>query len=158
MRIGHAALPAIRAGLRHQSHDVRYHCCRFLDHYLEPDSLCDLLCMLDDADERVRVSTLHTLACDRCKAGPCRPDASQVLPRAIELLSSDSSPHVRAMAVEVVGQFVHTLPEAEAALSNAARSDPSTKVRKKADWYAPGGTIYLKAASRALQARRKGRS
>jgi hypothetical protein len=72
-RGGLAALPAVRAGLRHESADVRHHCCRFLDQYLQPDSLCDLLCMLDDVDERVRVSTLHTLACDRCKQGSCRP-------------------------------------------------------------------------------------
>ena len=157
MRVGRSALTAVRAGLRHESADVRYHCCRFLDHYLESGSLSDVLCMLDDIDERVRVSTLHTLACDRCKEGSCRPDPSQVLPQAMKLLAGDSSPHVRAMAVEVVGQFVHAIPEAEAAVVNAARCDPSTKVRKKAGWYAPGGTIYLRTASRALR-RRKRRS
>jgi HEAT repeat protein len=158
MHAGLSALPAVREGLRHESADVRYHCCRFLDHYLEPNSLVDLLCMLDDVDERVRISALHTMACDRCKQGPCRPDAARVLPRAIKLLAEDSSPHVRAMAVEVVGQFVHAVPQAEAAVSSAARSDPSAKVRKKAGWYAPGGTIYVRTASRALPARRRPRA
>jgi hypothetical protein len=139
MHMGLSALPAGRAGLRHDSADRRYHCCRFLDHYLAPNSLGDVLCVLDDVDERLRISTLHTLACGCCKEGPCRPNAAQVLPRAIKLLAEDSSPQVGAMAAEVVGQFVHAIPEAEAAVSKAARSDPSTKVRKKAGAYAPEG-------------------
>jgi hypothetical protein len=58
--------------------------------------------MLDDVDELARISPPHTLACDRSKEVPCRPDVSQVLPRVIELLVDDSSPHVRAIALEMV--------------------------------------------------------
>jgi HEAT repeat protein len=140
--LGVEALPDVREGLHHSNADVRYHCCRFLDRYLEPESLGDLLDMLDDVDERVRVTTLHTLACDRCKDGACRPNETEVLPRAMKLLASNPCPHVRAMAIEVVGQFVHVNRTAEAALLDALHSDASPAVRKKAKWYAPGGAIY----------------
>ncbi|WP_443083559.1 HEAT repeat domain-containing protein [Variovorax sp. SRS16] len=148
LQFGSRALPAVRAGLQHRSADVRFHCCRFLDRYLQPDTLADLLDMLNDNDERVRITTLHTLACDRCKEGSCRPEEADVLPRAIELLTEDPSAHVRAMAIEVVGQFVHCNPEAVAAIEAAARSDASSTVRKKAGWYAPGGTIHRRSVPR----------
>ena len=50
--LGIQALPAVRAGLRHDNPDVRLHCCRFLDRYLSPDTLSDLIGMLNDGDER----------------------------------------------------------------------------------------------------------
>lgn len=149
LKLGREALRAIQVGLQHDSADVRFHCCRFLDRYLEPDVLSDLLGMLNDSDERVRVTTLHTLACDRCKEGSCRPEEAQVLPKAMELLAGDPSPHVRAMAIEVVGQFVHHNLSAVGAIEAAARSDESSTVRKKAGWYAPGGPIYRRSAPKA---------
>jgi hypothetical protein len=106
----------------------------------------DLVAMLDDLDARVRRSTLHSLACDRCKEGDYRLDAAAVLPRAIGLLTGDPDRHVRAMAAEVVGLFVHDSDKAAAALSDAATSDSSPAVRKKAKWYAPGGAIYRRTA------------
>ncbi len=113
-------------------------CCRFLGRYLSPETLPDLLGMLNDGDARVRCSALHTLACDRRKEGDCRPEEGQVLPSAMRILVSDPDAHVRAMAVEVVGQFVHTNGLASAAISSAFRDDSSSTVRKKAGWYAPG--------------------
>ena len=83
---GFDALPVVRDGLRHESADVRLHCCRFLDHFLAPEVLDDLIAMLADPDHRVRCSVLHTLACDRCKEGSCRPDKARVLPGALGLL------------------------------------------------------------------------
>ena len=153
MRLGLAALPAVREGLGHESADVRYHCCRFVDHWLEPDVLGDLMSMLDDVDERVRMSVLHTLACDRCKEGSCRPDEVAVLGPAVNLLARDPSAHVRAMAIEVVGRSVHTSWFAEEALLNARSSDPSPAVRKKAGWYLPGGAIHRRTAPRAERRR-----
>jgi HEAT repeat protein len=149
LKQGHEALPAVKAGLKHGPADVRLQCCRFLDRYLEPSILPDLLGMLNDSDERVRVTTLHTLACDRCKEGECRRDEREVLPQAMKLLTGDPSPHVRAMAIEVVGQFVHTNGAAVQSIEEAMRSDQSAAVRKKAGWYAPGGTIYQRSAPKA---------
>ncbi len=143
---GSDALPSVRAGLRHANADVRYRCCRFLDRFLEPEIVADLIAMLDDPDPRVRNTTLHTLACDRCKEGDCRPEEKHVLPRALALLAGDPDRHVRAMAVEVVGQFVHKSPAAIDALQTAAKADLAPTVRKKAAWYAPGGAIYRRTA------------
>jgi hypothetical protein len=72
--LGMSALPVVRAGLQHDNRDVRLHCCRFLDRYLSPETLTDLLSMLNDSDKRVRCSALHTLAYDRCKEGECKPE------------------------------------------------------------------------------------
>lgn len=112
---------------------VCFHCCRFLDLYLQPGALLDLLEMLNDSDERVRMATLHTLACDRCKERSRRPEEVDVPPRVIQLLASDPSSHVRAMAIEVVGQFVHRSSDAAGAIEAAVRSDESYTVRKKQD-------------------------
>jgi HEAT repeat protein len=151
---GFEALSAVRDGLGNGSADVRFRCCQFLDHFLTPEILERLIGMLEDPDHRVRRATLHTLACDRCKEGSCRPDETRVLPRVITILASDPDPHVRAMAVEVVGRSVHGHREAEIALLNAQRSDPSATVRKKAGWYAPGGPIHRRTAPKIRRVNR----
>jgi hypothetical protein len=56
------------------------------------------------------------------------------------------------MAVELVGAWAPTHPEAATALRASADGDPSPAVRKKAAWYAPGGTIYRQKAARLLLA------
>jgi len=142
LKAGLDALPTIRRGLKYQNADVRYWCCQYLDRFLVPDALADLISMLDDPDHRVRVSALHTLSCDRCKEGDCRPEEKDVLPRALRLLASDPDPHVRAHAIGPVGRAVHTNAEAAAAIAQAMKSDSSPAVRKKAAWHAPGGAIY----------------
>jgi hypothetical protein len=149
LRRGLDAMPAVRRGLRHANADVRYWCCQYLDRFLEPEALGDLVAMLDDTDPRVRVSTLHTLDCDRCKEGDCRPEEAAVLPRALELLAHDPDAHVRAHAVGLVGRWVHSNPAALAAIEHATKSDKSRAVRKKAAWHAPGGAIYRRTAPAA---------
>ena len=94
----------------------------------------------------MRNTTLHTLACDRCKEGDCRPQEQEVLPRALALLANDPDRHVRAMAIEVVGQFARVTPAAVDALETAMKGDSDPMVRKKAAWYAPGGAIYRRTA------------
>ena len=155
LRNGLAALPAVREGLRHDSADVRYWCCQFLDHFLVPEAMNDLIGMLDDPDSRVRCSALHTLSCDRCKGGSCRPEEAKVLPRAITLVADDPDPHVRAHAIGLVGRWVHTNADIEALLCSAMKSDPSPAVRKKASWLVPGGTIYQRTAPKARKAARR---
>ena len=54
------------------------------------------------------------------------------------------------MAIEVVGQFVSINGQAEQAIETAMRSDKSASVRKKAGWYAPGGTIYQRLRLKKL--------
>lgn len=139
---GPTALPAVRRGLRHEHDEVRRLCCVLLDHLADEESFADLIAMLDDPAPPVRLHALHALACDRCKQGDCRPDAREVLPRALHVLARDPDPHTRAMAVEVVGLWVHTDAASEAALVKAHAEDPSPAVRKKAGWYAPGGAVY----------------
>jgi HEAT repeat protein len=143
---GARVLPLVRSNLGHSNARVRYYCARFLDMFLEPEALGELLRMLDDPDAAVRAASLHALACDRCKRGACRPDERLVLPTAIRLMHSDPDAHVRAHAVEVVGLSAHTRPEAVDALRKTYRDDPSPAVRKKSTWYLPGGPIWRRTA------------
>ncbi|MEV4298096.1 HEAT repeat domain-containing protein [Microbispora rosea] len=146
LRRGSAAVPAIRRGLADPRPVVREQCCRLLDHLLVEEALDDLTAMLADPDARVRVAALHALSCERCKTGACRPDRGVLLPRGIRLLHHDPDPHVRAMAAELVGLWVHSHPDALAALIRSRDDDPSPAVRKKAGWYAPGGPIHRRTA------------
>ncbi len=140
--LGPGAGDAARAGLRHGDPRVREQCCRVLDHVMDAESVPALIAAARDPEEGVRIQALHALACDRCKVGHCRPSAEAVLPVALTLLRDDGSAQVRSRAAELAGAWAHTHPEAAAALQAAASDDPSPAVRKKAAWYAPGGTIY----------------
>ena len=148
-----AAMDAVQAGLSHPNAAVRYYCCRFLDHFVEPDGWGDLVDMLDDPAAGVRSAALHSLACDRCKEGEL-PERGKVLPDALRLLAGDPDAHVRAMAVEVVGRFVHERYEARAAIDAAIAHDPSPAVRKKARWFAPGGPIFNRTRPKASRKNR----
>jgi HEAT repeat protein len=149
---GRVALPAVRRGLGSTNPQVRRQCCRVLDQLADETSFPDLVAMLNDPSPGVRIETLHALACDRCKTDSCRPGESDVLAPAVRLLREDPNKYVRAMACEVVGRWVHTNPVAEAALRAASVHDPEASVRKKAGWYAPGGTIHRKTAPRLSRA------
>jgi HEAT repeat protein len=149
---GAPALPAVRRGLNHDNAAVRFHCVKALDHLVDEGSFPELIRMLRDDDWRVRQSALHALACDRCKENACRPEIGAVLPPAIRLLESDPNKYVRAMAVEVVGRWVHTDALAAMAIITARDSDSEPSVRKKAGWYAPGGPIHRR--TRPSRARR----
>jgi HEAT repeat protein len=142
--MGFEVVPVAREGLHHKNASVRYYCCSLLDHFLIPEALQDLMGMVHDPDPDVRTMALHTLACDRCKEGDCRPAEADVLPQALQILKNDKDAHVRAMAIEVIGQYVHTNKRAEEALIEAKKGDSSPTVRKKAGWYAPGGPIHTR--------------
>ena len=146
---GPSALPAVRRGLTDNNADVRHLCVKALDHLVDEDSFPQLIGMLHDDDWRVRRDALHALACDRCKENACRPEISAVLSPAIALLRTDPEKHVRAMAAEVVGRWVHTDASAEAAVVAARDGDDDPSVRKKAGWYAPGGPIHGRTRPRA---------
>jgi HEAT repeat protein len=143
---GPGALDSVRAGLDSPNGDVRRWSTKAMDHLVDANGLVTLVRMLEDPDPGVRLEACHALACDRCKDNGCRPDATAVLPRAIAVILDDPDAHVRAYAVELVGRWVHTRPEAEAAIIRSRDHDPAPAVRKKAGWYAPGGTIHRKTA------------
>jgi HEAT repeat protein len=145
---GPAAVPVIRAGLQHPDPVVRESCCKLLDRLLVPEAVGELLARLGDANAGVRCAALHALACDRCKPDRCRPVDPAVLAAGLRLLQQDEDHHVRNFAVELVGRFAHGDPAASAALTRARDTDPSPAVRKKAGWYAPGGTIYRRTTPR----------
>lgn len=149
LRRGQDALGAIRAGLCDSDPAVREGCCRLLDHLVDTESMDELIAMVDDPDARVRIAAFHALACDRCKDDACAPGAGRVLAPALAHLASDPDPQVRARAAELVGKFAHADGRAAAALQAAHRADPSPAVRKKAGWYAPGGSIYERTAASA---------
>jgi HEAT repeat protein len=146
-RLGPAASLAARRGLRHANAQVREYCCLVLDRLTDADDAAALVEALDDPAEPVRLAAVHALACERCTDGSWRPSVS-VLPRAIALLAGDESAHVRAQAVELVGQWVHGHPAAFSAIERAAAADPAPAVRKKASRYAPGGTVYRRTRPR----------
>lgn len=146
MSRGMSAVPAVRRGLRSHDAKIRYQCCRMLDHWLDDGVLADLVQMLDEDDPAVLIQVLHTLTCERCKEGACRPDAAVVMNGAIKLAQNHPSPKVRAYALEVVGTAVHDSPLAAAIVENVLRQDPDPAVRKKATWYAPGGPIHRRSA------------
>ncbi len=144
---------AARAGLAHADSGVRQYCAQLLDHLAaSQDDFRLLIRMLADTDPQVRLHALHALACDRCKKSGCRPDKGEVLRPAIAILQYDPHKQVRAMAVEVVGRWAHTDRAAATALIECRDRDPDPSVRKKAKWYAPGGTIYRKRAPRGRAA------
>ena len=91
---------------------------------------------LDSSNGDVR--RLATRAMDHLADG----DSLSTLTRMLD----DPYQHVRAYAIELVGRWVHTHPEAEAAIIRARDHDTAPAVRKKAGWYAPGGTIHRKTA------------
>lgn len=148
---GSQSMPAIRHGLRSPIDDVRRLCTKALDHLVDADSFPTLIEMLDDPNPGVRIEALHALACDRCKANDCHPNTVAVLDRAIRLLRHDPDRHVRAWACELVGRWVHDHDVATSAIIEARDIDPAPAVRKKASWYAPGGTIFEKTKTRSLR-------
>ncbi|HEY1345753.1 MAG TPA: HEAT repeat domain-containing protein, partial [Streptosporangiaceae bacterium] len=126
----------------------REYCCQVLDHTMDMASAPALILALSGPAGRVRIAAAHALACDRCKNDACQPAAADVLAPAISMLASDPDPHVRATAIELAGRWVHSHPAACQAIEQAAAHDPSPAVRKKASWYAPGGTIYCRTKPR----------
>ncbi|HVV36486.1 MAG TPA: HEAT repeat domain-containing protein [Acidimicrobiales bacterium] len=149
---GPAALPAVRRGLVSDNDDIRVGCTKVLDHLVDEESWPELIAMIDDANPDVRMWTLHSLACDRCKESGCAlPERSEVLPPAIRALESDPDQHVRQMAVGVIAQWMYDDADAAAALRRAHEADPHPAVRKKAGWFIPGGARYERLKPRAMR-------
>jgi HEAT repeat protein len=143
---GPLALPAIRSALRHESAEVRWFACGFFDHFLDEEALPELIRRLDDEDARVRERALHTLACERCKEGECRPGEEMYLPTVLKMLESDPSPHLRRGAINLLFQIVHRSAQASAALERARDEDPAPDVRAYAATRAPRGVMWRRTS------------
>jgi len=146
MAAGPAATPALRRGLRHPTPEVRIGCCNVLDHFLDDDAVPELIENLTHEHEDVRARAMHALACDKCKAGACRPGEAETVPLALRLLREDPSRRVRAEAVSLLFQAVHQNDEVRTALEHARDYDVSPNVRKQAGLRAPGGSLFLRTS------------
>jgi HEAT repeat protein len=149
MAAGSLATPALRRGLRDADPLVRAGCCIVLDHFLDEETLPELMENLAHPDERVRGWALHALACDRCKEGACRPGEDEVVPLTVRMLRDDPSRRVRAQAVHLLGAVAQRRPDALVALERARVHDADPNVRKIASRYTPGGAIFERGAARA---------
>ena len=146
---GAAAVPALRRGLEHPNAVVRSECVAILDRSLDDEALPDIVRLLDDPDPVVVGRALHTLACDECKEGSCRPGENLFVPKAIDILQSYPHPRVRFAAADALGKVVHHNADALSALEAAAVNDPERGVRKGAALRIPGGSIYERTKPRA---------
>jgi HEAT repeat protein len=124
---------AVRRGLAHPDPRVRAACAQILDHFLDDAALTEIVDCLHDDNPRVRASALHTLGCDRCKEGTCRPGEPIILPEAIRMLREDPNPHVRTVAATTLGKSAAIRrSDVVHALAAARDGDPDRHVRRAA--------------------------
>jgi len=93
--LGAAALPQLKAGLRHGHWEVRRWCAILMDHHADDDGLRALIPLLRDPKSKVRLWAVHSISCDRCKIGE---NPIDVVPHLIERIELDESIRVRRMA------------------------------------------------------------
>lgn len=101
MGIGERAVPAIRRGVHHPKPEVRRACVSLLDQLLNDDAVDDLVAALDDPDADVVRRALHSLACDACTKGACRPTDDLWVERAREL-ARHVDPKIRFGALDAL--------------------------------------------------------
>lgn len=128
----------LQRGLRHTEAKVRATCARILDHFLDDAAIADLIECLDDPSPEVRAWALHTLGCDRCKEGACRPGEAAFSPAAIRLARDDPSANVRRVAIETLARSSARRTEPVlAAIAQVKDADPNPRLRKfAARWFA----------------------
>jgi HEAT repeat protein len=101
MGIGPRAVPAIRRGVHHDDPVVRRMCVSLLDQLLDDDAVPDLIAALEDDDPEVVRRALHSLACDACTKGECRPIDDLWVPRALQL-AEHPNPDIRWGAIDAL--------------------------------------------------------
>jgi hypothetical protein len=111
LRCGPPVVPALRRGLHHDDPQVRATCAQILDRLLDDEAIGDLVAALDDPDAMVVKRALHSLACDQCKQGVCRPGDDLFVGKALELARSDPRPAVRAGAFDALAQAATRDPD-----------------------------------------------
>jgi len=100
-RLGEAALPALRDGLRHGHWEVRRWSAICLDQVADAEALEALVPLLRDPKSKVRLWAVHSIACEHCKPGVTCP--VDVVPLLIDRVEHDDSIRVRRMAVAMLG-------------------------------------------------------
>jgi HEAT repeat protein len=100
--LGDAALPAVRAGLKHPDWHVRHWCAIFLDRGSNAETLRDLIPLLTDPEPKVRLWAVHSISCQHCKDDGCPID---VVPLLIERAEEDPLVQVRKMAVIMLAEL-----------------------------------------------------
>lgn len=132
-RMGAGDNGVLRRGLKHPDARVRAVCATMLDHFLDDRAVDEVVACLDDPDARVRARALHTLGCDRCKEGSCRPGEAAFVPTAIRLAREDPDPSVRTTAIETLARSSARQSDSVLAVLGAASGqDPDLRVRKVA--------------------------
>lgn len=95
--LGAEALPAVREGLKSRDKHVRHWSLIVMDRLADSESLLDVIPLLQDPVDQVRIWAVHTLACNHCRDGvECPVD---VVPHILERAERDASLRVRNMAV-----------------------------------------------------------
>ncbi|MCU1599716.1 MAG: hypothetical protein JWO22_425 [Frankiales bacterium] len=116
------------AALRHPDPFVRRWCLGYLDHYANDQSMHVFAIALRDPVDFVRNVALHSLACEACKSEElCVAD---VVPGLIDVLTTDSSPDLRAKAIPLLLRLPD--PRGRAAVERAATTDDDALVRRAA--------------------------
>jgi HEAT repeat protein len=123
--LGEAAVPAVRAGLRHPDWHVRHWCAIFFDRGADPESLLELVPLLQDQEPQVRLWAIHSLSCEHCKDYACPID---VVPLLIERAENDPATRVRKMAVAMLASLPAD-PRIPSALERMLARESDRKLR-----------------------------
>jgi HEAT repeat protein len=123
--LGEAAVPAVRAGLKHRDWHVRHWCAIFFDRGADPESLLELVPLLHDSEPQVRLWAIHSLSCEHCKDYACPID---VVPLLIDRAENDPVTRVRKMAVTMLASLPAD-PRIVAALERALARESDRKLR-----------------------------
>ena len=124
--LGPAARSAVFEGLGHGNWEVRRWCAIWFDRNPDPEALEAMKPLLRDPKSQVRMFALHTLACDRCKAGESPIDA---VPLLMERIRDDESIRVRRHAVMMLA-FQHAHPDLEAFFQELLDTETDAKLHK----------------------------
>jgi HEAT repeat protein len=127
---GRDALAAVRDGLSHPNWRVRQFCAMYIDNHWDEAALQRLILTLHDPKLKVRKAAVHSLGCDRCKAGE---NPIDVLPYVEERLREDKSIKVRrAAAWTLASQSPNK--RIVRVLRRLLRDESDDKLRKAASW------------------------
>jgi hypothetical protein len=118
--------------LHHPDPAVRAACAQILDRLLDDDAIPDLVAALDDPDAMVVKRALHSLACDQCKTGVCRPGDELFVSKAIELAGGDPRPAVRAGAFDALAQASTRDPALAQRVLELVAQEPDPGLRQSA--------------------------